>query len=167
MKIMDRYIWIGQIGGVIFFILGFALVGKWLIFPVILALFTLFISSWIFNWKWVSPLSLGCSCILAGFGCYKGVHPIWMLAGLSAILAAWDLQHFTWEMMDFSRVENRASLEQVHLNRLGICLGLGGVLSVVSLQFQFHLTFGITILLGFVAIFGLSRVIHHVRTMGS
>jgi hypothetical protein len=141
--------------------------GKWLIFPLILALLILFILSWSFTWKWASPLSLGCSCVLAGFGCYIGVHPLWMLVALSAHLAAWDLQHFTWKFMDFSRVENRASLERAHLIRLGMCLGLGGLISGFSLLIQLHLTFGITILLGFISVFGLSRVIHQVRTTDS
>jgi hypothetical protein len=82
-----------------------------------------------------------------------------MLANMIAIIAAWDLEHFTRRVRTVQRVEEVHTLEKIHLARLGMVLGTGAVLGIASLLVRVKFSFGIAFVLGLLAVFGLSRTI--------
>ena len=87
----------------------------------------------------------------------------WMLFGLVATLVAWDLDHFRQRLQQAGQIEGEVELRRAHLQRLLAVVVLGGLAGVVALTFQVRLNLGWIILLGVVAIVGLSRVIGRLR----
>jgi hypothetical protein len=123
-------------------------------------------------------------------GALYGVQNAWTLAGITAALIAWDLQHFVAHIRAGERDEtppaeaaaedtdpagaleaataerldaHRRALTRVHLQRLAIVSGAGLLLSVLALTIRLTLSFGVIVVLGLVAIYALSRLIRYLR----
>jgi len=126
-------------------------------------------------------------------GTLYDVQSGWLLVGITAALVAWDLQHFIQHLRvneqqtpanersetntadietkaDAVRLDTRARLEaearvleRAHLRRLAIVSGLGLFLGALALTIKLTLSFGIIVVLGGVAIFALSRLVHYLR----
>jgi hypothetical protein len=100
---------------------------------------------------------------MAAAGLLLGVGAGWMLLAVVAALSAWDLDAFVRRLKDAARVVDRDALERQHLLRLLMVDGLGLGLAAVALGVRVRLGFGLVILLGILAILGLSRVISLLR----
>ena len=146
------------------FALGSALGGLWFVALPILMLGVAWLAGQIRDWPWIAPLGLVVSTVAAAAGLLLGLGAGWMLAGLVAALAAWDLHHFSHTLEGVPRVEGARSLERRHLQRLLIAVGLGALLAVVALGVDVTLSFGFVLLLGLVAILGLSQAVAYLRT---
>jgi hypothetical protein len=115
------------------------------------------------GWSWISSLGLALSAVAAAVGLLAGLGAGWMLAGLVASLAAWDLHHFSHTLEGVPRVDGVRSLERRHLQRLLIAVGLGVLLAAVALGVDATFSFGFVLLLGLVAVLGLSQAVAYLR----
>jgi hypothetical protein len=146
------------------FALGSALGGLWFVALPVLVMGVIWLAGQFRGWSWISSLGLVLSTVAAGGGLLVGLGAGWMLAGLVAALAAWDLHHFSHTLASVSRVEGGRSLERRHLQRLLVALGPGVVLAIVALGIEVTLSFGFVLLLGLVAVLGLSQAVAFLRT---
>jgi hypothetical protein len=145
------------------FALGSALGGLWFVALPILVLGAAWLAGWGRGWSWISSLGLALSTVAAAAGLLLGMGAGWMLAGLVAALAAWDLHHFSHTLEGVTRVEGEANLERRHLQRLLIAVGLGALLAIVALGIDVTLGFGLVLLLGLVAVLGLGQAVAFLR----
>ena len=118
------------------------------------------------RWRWLNGLSFALyiagSAIMVGLGVGMG----WLLVGVTAALAAWDLEAFGARLASVERVENEHALMRTHLQRLGlVCAGgllLGAGASLIRLQ----LRFGGALLLALLAVLGLGYVLRSIGESG-
>jgi hypothetical protein len=146
------------------FALGCVLGGLWFAVLPVLVVGGTWMAGMGRGWSWISSLGLVFSAIAAAAGLLVGLGAGWMLAGLVAALAAWDLHHFSHTLEEIPRVEGMRSLERRHLQRLLIAVGLGVLLTVAALEIDVTFSFGLVLLLGLVAILGLSQAVAFLRS---
>jgi hypothetical protein len=112
-------------------------------------------------------------------GALYGIANGWLLVGIAAALVTWDLHHFILHMRVAEpedadnaeanrafanfRNENMRALERAHLQRLALVTAAGLLLGGLALTIRLTLRFGVVLVLGLVAIFGLSRLIRYLR----
>lgn len=115
---------------------------------------------------WVASLGLVIAAGMAAAGLLLGVGAGWSLVAVVAALSAWDLDAFARRLNRAAKVEGQADLERQHLLRLLAVDGLGLVLAAVALGVRFRFGFGLALLLGILAILGLSQAIGLLRQEG-
>jgi hypothetical protein len=108
---------------------------------------------------WATDACLAGWVGLAAFGAWQGLLAGWMLLGLVAALAAWDLDHFAERLRAAGHVAQRTELTRAHLRRLAIVVGMGLLLGSIALGVRYELTFGWALLVAALAIYSLSRLI--------
>lgn len=136
---------------------GVILVGVWPVALGLLALGPLWLNAR--RWRWLSGLSfaLGIAGIALTVG--MGVGSGWQLTGITAALAAWDLEAFERRLSTAERVENERALVRTHLRHLSaVCAG-GLLLGVLASMIQVRLSFGAALLLASLAVLGLGYVL--------
>jgi hypothetical protein len=111
------------------------------------------------GWDWTNDLCLTGWVGLAAFGAWQGLPAGWMLIGLVAALAAWDMGHFAVRLRGAGAITRPAELTRAHLHQLALVAGAGLLLGGIALGLRFKLTFGWAILAASLAIIGLSRLI--------
>ena len=118
----------------------------------------------LWRWRWLTDAGLFGYAAAAAWGVWLELPAAWLLAGLIAALAAWDLVHFARRLdLPGSQVVNRAALVRGHLQRLGLAAGLGLLLGETALALSLDLTLGWALLLGLLAIFGLGGLVGLIR----
>jgi hypothetical protein len=118
------------------------------------------------RWGWVASVALVLLIGAAAVGLGLGVGGGWMLAGVVATLAAWDLDRFAWQMRAAGRVEGADAFERRHLQRLLIVGGAGLILGAVALSLRMRLGFAVAFILALLVLLGLSRVVGFLRREG-
>ncbi len=129
----------------------------WTIFLVLLSLL----------WNWgqrrglviLDSIFLVLYTLAAAVGILAGGPPILALLTLIAAISAWDLGHFYQRLR---LVQDEADVNQMskrHLARWAILASLSLVLPLVAYSIRFELSLGVAILIGFLAVLGLSRVV--------
>lgn len=118
--------------------------------------------------RWARTASAGLilSTVLCAFGLTQGLAPAGMLVCLVAALTAWDLDDFHRLLESKATVVHAGQLQRQHLQRLVVVNLLGLVLGLVALNIGAYaprLTLGLAVLLGLLAILGLSRAISFLR----
>jgi hypothetical protein len=113
--------------------------------------------------NWVTSLELVLFFGLACIGSWLNLSPELMLLGVIATLAAWDLENFLRRMECAERVDQREDMEQKHLRRLLIVEGSGALLAVGALNLKVNFSFSSALLLGLIAVVGMSRTIGFLR----
>jgi hypothetical protein len=101
---------------------------------------------------------------MAAFGAWQGLPAAWMLAGVVAALAAWDLDHFDQRLRGAGLIPRRAELLRAHLRQLALAAGAGLLLGGIALGVRLELTFGWVVLIGALAIVGVSGLIRSGRS---
>jgi hypothetical protein len=147
--------------------LGYARSGLWAWTSLIVALGGLWLLGQWRGWGWMASVGLVFFVVAAAAGLWLNLATGWMLLGVVAALATWDLDHFVQRLRsvggDETPAEQWRELEQRHLRRLLIVDGLGLLLALVALEIKVKLSFGIAFSLGLLAVLGLSRVIGFLR----
>lgn len=115
------------------------------------------------GWDWTADSCLAGWVGTAAFGAWQGLPASWMLIGVVAALAAWDLDHFTARLRSAGAITPPAELTRAHLRQLAIVAGMGLLLGGMALGVRINLTFGWVMLVGALAIFSLSRLIRSGR----
>jgi hypothetical protein len=111
------------------------------------------------GWDWVAGLCLAGWVGLAALGVWQGLPAGWMLIGVVAALAAWDLGHFAARLRTAGTITRPAELTRAHLRQLAIVVAAGLLLGGIALGIRVELTFGWAILTAALAIIGLSSLI--------
>ena len=139
--------------------LGFATQALWAWAGLVIAIALLWLAGDWRGWDWVAEPCLAGWVGLAAFGAWWGVISGWMLLGIVAALAAWDLSHFAARLRHAGAITPLAELTRAHLRRLAIVAGAGLLLGGIALGIRVELTFGWAILAAALAIIGLSRLL--------
>ena len=146
---------------------GYALVGIWsgVILTLILG------AAWIITLRldvdWISSLGFALVLILGVTGIWLGLNPFWPVLSALAALGAWDVDAFhRRQKLVFERA-HALQMERIHLRRLVIALLFGFILAAFALLVQARFSFALAVTLGLSALFGLSRLIAHLRGEGN
>jgi hypothetical protein len=147
--------------------LGYGLGSAWSGVGPILAVGLLWLASqWRDWWGWTASWALAFFTGAAAVGLWLGLGAGWMLAGVVAALSAWDLDHFAQRLKRAGWVEGTCALEHRHLRRLLAVDGLGFLLGAVALGIRIPFGFGVALVLGLLAMWGLSRAVGFLRREG-
>ena len=111
------------------------------------------------GWDWAAELCLAGWVGLAAFGAWWGTISGWMLIGLVAALAAWDLRHFDIRLRNGGALPPPAELTRAHLRQLALVAAAGLLFGGIALGIQVELTFGWSLLAGALAVIGVSRLL--------
>ena len=111
------------------------------------------------GWDWVAEPCFAGSVALAAFGTWLGLAAGWMLLGVVAALAAWDLSHFAARLRSAGASAPPPELTRAHLRQLAIVVAAGVLLGGIALGSRVELSFGWALLAAALAIIGLSRLI--------
>jgi len=125
------------------------------------------------RWYWAGTLAVLCFFSLVVAGSLAGLSMGWLLAGVLAALAAWDLDHFAQrvreaiEESDEVRDTGReAVVIRHHLLRLGVVIAVGGLLAILALQVRVRFGFAVAVFLTFASVLGLSQAVRMLRREG-
>lgn len=142
---------------------GYGLHGWWLGTTGIGLLGILWVFGYVRGWGWMAYVGLVGFVAAAAIGLLLNLGVGWMVFGLVAALCAWDLHRFVLCLERVDRVVDERTMTKRHLGRLLAVAGLGLVLAVVALRIQVRLTFLMALLLGLMAVWGLSRAVGFLR----
>jgi hypothetical protein len=143
--------------------MGYAVGGVWKVLPILLAVAALWWIGQRRHWNLVASVALLGFVVAAALGLWMGLPAGWMLAGVVAALSAWDLDHFARRLRRVERVEMQPALERLHLRRLTSVDSLGLLLAGMALVVQYKFSFDVALVLGLVAVLGLSQVVSYLR----
>jgi hypothetical protein len=145
--------------------LGYASAGYWSSATASVTLGCLWLLGLHRGWAGTEEFGLTACAAMAAGGA-SGIVPIPLaLASVVAALAAWDLHRFTRRLGNGDRVLHEPTLVRSHMWwSLGVA-GVGLLIGLVAPAIQLSLRFGGTLLLGAIAILGVSRAVrwlnHH------
>lgn len=105
--------------------------------------------------------------LLVMAGIWSGVWPGWLLVGLVATLAGWDLEYFVNRLRYVRDEAMAAELTDTHLRRLGWVVATGLLLGGAALLVHYRLTFGWAVLVALLAVYGVTRFISFFRQVRS
>jgi len=83
----------------------------------------------------------------------------WLLVGMTAALAAWDLEAFNAWLVSIARVENERELVREHLRQLALVCGIGLSVALAASRLRVQLSFGVALFLALTAVLGLGYVL--------
>jgi hypothetical protein len=142
---------------------GYTFGGFWIWTLPILGLAALWLLGYRCELKWVTSLELLLFTGVAAIGMWLKLTPELMVLGMGASLAAWGLESFHQRMEYPDRVDQRDQLEQKYLRRMMIVVGSGTLVALFALHLDVNFNFGSALLLGLLAVAGLSRTIRFLR----
>jgi hypothetical protein len=146
--------------------LAYGLNGSWGIVIAIAALGSLWLLGQWRGWGWTASFGLVCFVIIAALGLGMRLRQGWMLVGVVGGLFAWDLDHFAQRLRGSGQVEGTRALERHHFQRLLLVAGASLLLGAVALGTRVEFGFGAALLLGVLAILGLTRAVGFLRRQG-
>ncbi len=143
--------------------LGCGLNGLWTWVEFVVAVGSLWLLGRWRGWGWMAFVGLASFVGAAAAALWLGVGAGWTLFGVTAALSAWDLDHFAQRLSRVEQTDGTRALERRHLERLLIVDGLGLLLGAVALGIKIEFGFGAALLLGLIAVLGLSQAIGFLR----
>ena len=143
--------------------MGYAVGGAWKFSPILLAMGVLWWFGLKRHWNLFASAALVGFVVAAALGLWEGLPAGWMLVGAVAALSAWDLDYFARRLRSVERVEMRLALERLHILRLVSADGLGLLLAGMALAVQYKFSFDAVLVLGLVAVLGLSQMVSYLR----
>jgi hypothetical protein len=105
------------------------------------------------GWRWAPPLAFTGLVLLAVNGLWHNLAAEWLVAGVAAALAAWDLDGFAARLALFEPRPEHARLIRSHLGRLALVTGVGLALGEVALRLRLTLGVSLVVGLGLLAFF--------------
>lgn len=142
---------------------GYAISLRWFEVIIIALIGLLWLTGRQCGWAWTVSLGFMLFVGAAAFGIWLELPSALMLCGTVATLAAWDLDGFSARLQRAKRIEGQQQLQRSHLWRLLIVSALGLLLGGVALGVRVEFGFWSALLLGILAILGLSRTIGFLR----
>lgn len=139
---------------------GFALSKAWLGVVLVIFWFVFWVISLIRQYSGkgagVGSTALFAYVIIILFAISSGVWPGWLLFGLVAGLAAWDLEFFILRIRDIEDENLVAVIISQHVRRLFVVSAIGLLLSGASFFIHYDLTFGTAFGVGLLAVMGVT-----------
>lgn len=137
---------------------------------ILLAFGLLWITAWVFSWKWMAGFGLAFVFLFAGFGLiytygssflgtFRNLDPVLFFGCLPFALAAWDLADFDRRVKFAASRDERRSLISRHLLLLLLLLILGMTLVWTALNVQLELSFELVVIVMLFMIWGFGRLI--------
>jgi hypothetical protein len=139
--------------------LGYAMGGGWIGTATSVVLGCLWLAGQRRGWSGMDALSLIGAVGIAAAGVWFALSTPVLLAGVVAALVAWDLDRFVRRTRNAGHVAEAAALTRAHLRWLLVVAGVGLAFGAVAAGIQVPLSLGWALLLGALAILGLSRAI--------
>ncbi len=119
----------------------FAQNSDWLSIAIALGLATLWIGVPSHGYDWTSSVGLVGFTLLAAVATVRYAAILWMLPGIIAALAAWDLSHLTQQLAFDGEVRGRSQFLRAHFWTLGLTLAASWLLAMIATRIQIQLTF--------------------------
>lgn len=122
-------------------------------------------ASWLvsIHQKWAWGPTICAFGLLLFASILHNISEIWLYICLLGCLVAWDLSYFLLDMQLAELVRQEKSIENDHLARLALIVGLSTIILFISKGLSIDLSFGWVLILGLVLIFGFSRAINMIR----
>ena len=143
--------------------LGYAGQSLWVGAGICAAIGLLWLTGQSRGWDWVADPCLAGWVWHGRLWRWQELPAVWMLAGVVAALAAWDLARFDERLRTAGAIPRRAELTRAHLRHLALAAAAGLLLGGIALGVRFELTFGWVVLIGALAIAGISGLIRSGR----
>ncbi len=102
-------------------------------------------------WRWLSPLAFVILIGCAAAGLWRDVPAAWLVAGVGAALAAWDLDGLASGLARYEPRPDQTQLVKNHLGRLLGVMGPGVILGEAALMLRLTLGLGLVALVGLMA----------------
>jgi hypothetical protein len=145
---------------------AYGLSGFWVPAIAILLMGVLWIGSQRTRWTWLGWLMMALFSAAAAAGALLGLRPTLLVVGLVGALSAWDLDGLASQLERVDAVERECVLKRRHLRRLLVVDGVGVVCAILALTIRVTVSFGVALMLGLIAILGLSRAIGFLQREG-
>jgi hypothetical protein len=87
----------------------------------------------------------------------------WILLSLTAGLIAWDTYHLLRRSSTIDHIEKPREIESLHLKRLLLVVGVGSAAGIIAMLAEVNLGFGLALVLGLLAVFGVSQIVRYLR----
>ncbi len=113
----------------------------WLSIAVAIGLAALWIGVPPHGYDWTAPVGLIGFTLLAAVATVRYAAILWMLPGIIAVLAAWDLSHLNQKLTFDGKVRSRSQFLRAHFWTLGLTLAASWLLAMIATQIQIQLTF--------------------------
>jgi uncharacterized membrane protein len=139
--------------------LGYALAGHWIWAALAIAVGLSWLLGQWRGWGWVASAGLLAWAALAAIGFWVDLGAGWMLCGMVAALTAWDLDHLVRRIGGLAGDERVRDLQRRHLRRLLLVDGVALSIMAIALGIDVKFSFAVALLLGLLAVLGLSRMI--------
>jgi hypothetical protein len=143
--------------------LGYGVDGIWAAAPICLGLGACWLIGEHLDWRWTNALGLICFLGAAIVGIWSGITVPLLLFSTTAALVAWDLLRFAQRLRTAVQVEGGDVLMRAHVQRLLVIAAVGLLLGGISQGVQLELSFSGALLLGGLAILGLSRAVGFIQ----
>lgn len=143
---------------------GFYFSDKWLELPMAflpLPLYVLGLLLW--RWGWLRTLGFGLLLLIALFSLWRGVSPIWPLLSVTAGLLTYDLDHTRRRWSAVSYQPKQTEMSYHYLQRLFLVGVIGVGIGAAAMSLTIRLAFIPSLLLGLLAIIGLSQAVAYLR----
>ena len=115
------------------------------------------------GWRGLPEAGLIIFIGLAALGLYLEKPAFLMLLGSIVALVTWDLSLFARRLAQAEWIENDVTVRRTHWQRLAMTAGLGLLLSGLALGVAIPMSFGVAIILGLLAVVGLSWVVGSIK----
>jgi hypothetical protein len=130
--------------------------GIWLIVPGILAAAAFLFLARRRRAAWLASSLLVVYVMLAAAGAWMRFDVLWLLVGVVAALAAWDLAHFSESLHAAATLDGARLLERRHARALLMAVAWGLLTGGVPLVVKIHLPFAAAEIVGVILLAGLT-----------
>lgn len=156
-------LWSCQITAALGLLAGTIDQGAWYLIPAIITWTGLSLLATKINWSWLPSVLLISGCLMVGILCYLDFHIVWLLTATLLQLAAWDLLNLQLKFDQFPLSKESVPIMRVHFGRLGMVAFASFALVLLSMAISFDIPFGVTLLVGLIALIGLSLAFRSLR----
>ncbi len=137
--------------------------GLWIPLAAVLVMGALWVLGERAGWRCIAWLMVVLFAGAAAVGALLYLNHILLLIGLIAALSAWDFDYLARQLDRVDAVEHASAMKRRHLLRLLVVNGLGVLFAVLALLVEVRLSFGLALVLGLIALLGLSRALRFFR----
>jgi hypothetical protein len=113
--------------------------------------------------RWFASIGFLVCLAAAGWGLWIGLSGLWMLAGVVGALSAWDLSDFLLRVKEAAPEDEVPQMAQRHLVRLAVLTTIGLGLSLLSMLYEWKLSFEWAAFLALLSALGVTYFIRRVR----
>jgi hypothetical protein len=115
------------------------------------------------RWTWIGSLGMVFVTIAALAGVFLGLPVLPMISAIMFAFIAWDLSDFNGRLKLAAKQDDVRNLERNHLLRLGLVLGAGWGVVLLTRIIRVRFTFEIAALLALLGVWGISQLVGKLR----